>query len=120
MNLRLQLVVAVVIILAMIYITNKVRKKQVELKYALLWYALGLIYLLFDLIPPLQTGICQLLGITVPINMLIFLAIGLILLIIFQQMMIVSKQAKTITRLTQEIGILNEELMKTREKDEVR
>lgn len=110
MNLRLQLVVAVVIILAMIYITNKVRKKQVELKYALLWYALGVIYLLFDLIPPLQTGICRLLGITVPINMLIFLAIGLILLIIFQQMMIVSKQTKTIVRLTQEIGILNERL----------
>ena len=51
MNLRLQLVVAAVIILAMIYITNKIRKRQVELKYALIWYALGIVYLLFDLIP---------------------------------------------------------------------
>ena len=110
MNLRLQIVVAVVIILFMIYTTNKVRKKQVELKYALIWYALGVIYLLFDLIPPLQTGICRLLGIAVPINMLIFLAIGLILLIIFQQTIIVSKQTKIIARLTQEIGILNEQI----------
>ena len=110
MNLRLQLVVAAVIILAMIYITNKIRKRQVELKYALIWYALGIVYLLFDLIPPLQIGICRLLGITVPINMLIFLAIGLILLIIFQQTIIVSKQTKMITRIAQEIGILNEEI----------
>ena len=106
MNLRLQLVVAAVIILAM----NKIRKRQVELKYALIWYALGIVYLLFDLIPPLQIGICRLLGITVPINMLIFLAIGLILLIIFQQTIIVSKQTKLITRLAHEIGRLNEEI----------
>ena len=110
MNLRLQLVVAAVIILAMIYITNKIRKRQVELKYALIWYALGIVYLLFDLIPPLQIGIYRLLGITVPINMLIFLAIGLILLIIFQQTIIVSKQTEMITTLEQEIGILNEEI----------
>ncbi|MBQ1843194.1 MAG: DUF2304 domain-containing protein [Lachnospiraceae bacterium] len=110
MNFRLQLVVAVVIILAMIYISNKVRKKQVELKYALIWYGLGVVYLLFDLIPPLQTAICSLLGIAVPINLLIFLAIGLILLIVFQQVIIVSAQTRRITRLTQEVGILNAEL----------
>ena len=110
MNIRLQLVVAVIIILAMVYISNKVRKKQAELKYTLIWYALGVVYLLFDLIPPLQTAVCNLLGITIPINMLIFLAIGLILLIVFQQMIIISAQTKRITRLTQEVGILSAEI----------
>ncbi|MGN0240270.1 MAG: DUF2304 domain-containing protein [Candidatus Weimeria sp.] len=116
MNLRLQLFVAVVIILAIVYITNKVRKKQVELKYVLIWYALGVIYLLFDLIPPLQSAVCGLLGISVPVNMLIFLAVGLILLIVFQQTIIISRQSRTIVRLTQEIAILNEKLDCTEQK----
>ena len=117
MNFRLQLIVAAVIVLAMIYIINKIRKKQVELKYALTWFTVGIVYLLFDLIPQLQTWICELLGITVPQNMLIFLALGLILVILFGQTVIVSNQSNQIKRLIQEVGILNAEIDEVRKKE---
>lgn len=117
MNFRLQLIVAAVIVLAMIYIINKIRKKQVELKYALIWFTVGIVYLLFDLIPQLQTWICELLGITVPQNMLIFLALGLILVILFGQTVIVSNQSNQIKRLIQEVGILNAEIDEIRKKE---
>lgn len=117
MNFRLQLIVAAVIVLAMIYIINKIRKKQVELKYVLTWFAVGIIYLLFDLIPQLQIWVSNLLGITVPQNMLIFLALGLILVILFGQTVIVSNQSNQIKRLIQEVGVLNAEIDEIRKKE---
>jgi hypothetical protein len=120
MNLRLQLIVAVIIVLAIIYIINKVRKGQVDLKYSLTWFAIGIIYLLFDLIPQFQKGLCKLLGISTPQNMLIFLAIGLIFVILFQVTVIVSNLSKKNRKLIQEIGIVNKELedIKDRMKNE--
>lgn len=110
MNLRLQLIVAGIIVIAIIYIINKVKKGQVELKYSLTWFAIGIIYLLFDLIPQFQKGFCKLLGISTPQNMLIFLAIGLIFVILFQVTVIVSNLSKITRKLIQEIGISNKEL----------
>ncbi len=115
MNIRLQLIVAVIIVIAMIYIINKVRKHRVELKYSLPWFAVGIIYLLFDLIPQLQIWVCALLGVSVPQNMLIFLALGLILVILFTTTVIVSSQSVNIKRLIQENGLLKAELEKVKE-----
>lgn len=110
MNIRLQLIVAAVIILAMIYIINKIRKSQVNLKYSLTWFVVGIIYLLFDLIPPLQMWVCKLLGISVPQNMLIFLAIGLALVILFSVTVIIFGQTEKIRRLVQEVDTLKKEI----------
>ena len=37
MSIKLQILIIVVIILAMLYIVNHVRKKSIDFKYALLW-----------------------------------------------------------------------------------
>lgn len=118
MNFRLQIIVAIVIVIGMVYIVNKIRKKQVELKYSLTWFAVGIVYLLFDLIPQLQTWICGIVGISVPQNMLIFLALGLILVIIFGQTSIISKQSINIKRLVQETGILKAEIERLKNSEE--
>lgn len=109
MNFRLQIIVALVVILSIAHIINNVLKKKLELKNALIWFSLGIIYLIFDLIPQLQVIICKLLGISIPQNMLIFLALGLILCILYSQTIVISKQGEVIKRLIQEIGILQAE-----------
>ncbi|MDD6147471.1 MAG: DUF2304 domain-containing protein [Lachnospiraceae bacterium] len=118
MNFRLQIIVAIVIVIGMVYIVNKIRKKQVALKYSLTWFAVGIVYLLFDLIPQLQTWICGIVGISVPQNMLIFLALGLILVISFGQTSIISKQSINIKRLVQETGILKAEIERLKNSEE--
>ena len=41
MTIRLQIIVVVLMILSFVFIINLVRKKQIELKYALMWLIVG-------------------------------------------------------------------------------
>ena len=74
MTLRLQLIVAVAVIVALFYIGNLVRIRRLELKYALIWFLVGVLLLIFDLAPGILDFLTDLLGITLPINMLFSLA----------------------------------------------
>ena len=41
MNIRIQILIVVITLLAMFYVINKIRNKGIELKYSLVWLALG-------------------------------------------------------------------------------
>ena len=110
MNIRLQFIVGIALVIAIIYVINKVRTGKVDLRYVLIWLLLGMIFLAFDFIPQLQLAVSNILGIASPQNMLIFLSIGFILIILFNMTVIISKQTKRIERLIQENAILEGEL----------
>lgn len=118
MNKRLQVVVLIALLLFLVYIFKMIRDRKIEIKYALLWMFLSLFYLILDVIPPLQAWFAGLLGISAPISMLVFFAIGIILIILLNDTVIISKQAKVITRLTQEAALANGEIEKLRKKVE--
>ena len=99
MSLRLQVVIAIGAIIAILYIGNLVRIRRLELKYALIWFFVGLLLLIFDLFPGLLTIMSQTLGITLPINMLTFLGLLFVLIVI-------SNLTRKCKRLTQEVGLL--------------
>ena len=107
MTLRLQLIVAVAVIVALFYIGNLVRIRRLELKYALIWFLVGVLLLIFDLAPGILDFLTDLLGITLPINMLFFLGIAFILMIMFSQTIVISNLTRNTKRLTQAIGMLN-------------
>lgn len=115
MNIRLQFIVGIALVIAIIYVINKVRTGKVDLRYVLIWLLLGMIFLAFDFIPQLQLAVSNILGIASPQNMLIFLSIGFILIILFNMTVIISKQTKRIERLIQENAILEGELQKNKE-----
>lgn len=117
MNVRLQLIVGIIVVIAIIYVINKVRTGKVDLRYVLIWLLLGMIFLAFDFIPQLQLAVSNILGIASPQNMLIFMSIGFILIILFNMTVIVSKQTKRIERLIQENAILEGELYNTKLKN---
>ena len=72
MNLRTQWIVAIVIIVALCIIINMIRKKSLELRYALAWLLVGVGIIVLDLFPGLLEKLSKIMGITNPINMLFF------------------------------------------------
>lgn len=118
MSLRLQIIIGVLIVLALLAICNMVRKKKLDLKYALVWLCVGCVVLVFDISPQLLGIIAGVLGIGLPVNMLFFLGFVFSLLIIFVLTVSVSRLSDKVKRLTQEVALLEKELRKIQEKGE--
>ena len=72
MNFRLQVIIAIIILVALGFIINMIRKKALELRYALAWLVVGIGVLILDIFPVLMTRLAAMLGIYSPMNMLIF------------------------------------------------
>lgn len=119
MSLRLQVVIAIGAIAAILCIGNLVRVRRLELKYALIWFFVGILLLIFDLFPGLLQVMTQALGITLPINMLTFLGLLFVLMILFSQTIVISNLTRKCQRLTQEVGLLYKKVddLKTEQKN---
>ena len=103
MNIRLQIIIAVIIIVALGFIINMIRKKSLELRYALAWLIVGVGVL--DIFPELMTKLAAMLGIYSPVNMLFFLGFCFSLVIIFILTVAVSRMSIRIKNLTQELAL---------------
>ena len=71
-NIRTQIIIAIFIIIALYIIVNMIRKRQLELKYALAWLMVGIGILVLDIFPNSMIWLADVLGIAQPINMLFF------------------------------------------------
>lgn len=105
MNSRIQIIVAIVIVLALCVIINMIRRKALELRYALTWLGVGAVVLILDLFPGIMTQLSRLMGIALPSNMLFFLGFCFSLAIIFGLTIAVSKMSTRINDLTQEMAL---------------
>ena len=116
MNIRIQILIVVITLLAMFYVINKIRNKGIELKYSLVWLALGII--IFTCFPKLTTWLAHVLGISQPMNMLFFAGFCFMLPIIFSLSVSVSRLSNKVKRLTQEMALLEEQKRKAEEESE--
>lgn len=105
MNFRIQIIVAIAIVVALCIIVNMIRKKDLELRYALAWLLVGIGTLIFDLFPQLMNGLANIMGIAVPSNMLFFLGFCFSLVIIFVLTIAVSRMSIRIKKLAQQIAL---------------
>lgn len=105
MNLRTQWIVAIVIIVALCIIINMIRKKSLELRYALAWLLVGVGIIVLDLFPGLLEKLSKIMGITSPINMLFFFGFCFSLGIIFVLTLAVSKMSIRIKELAQKVAL---------------
>ncbi len=110
MSIKLQVIVAVLIVLSLLVIGNLVRKKKLDLRYALVWVVVGVVVLVFDVFPPMLNWVTHLLGIELAVNMLFFLGFVFSLLIIFTLTVSVSRLSDKVKRLSQEMALLEAEL----------
>ncbi len=107
MNTRIQVIIAVFIILALAIIINMIRKKALELRYALAWIGVGIGVLILDFFPRLMEVISEVLGIADPVNMLFFLGFCFSLIIIFILTIAISRMSVRIKELAQELALYN-------------
>lgn len=117
MNIRTQIFIILVVLFFMLYLANMVRRNKVELKYSLPWFLLGLGILVFACFPQLCALLAELLGIGLPINLLFFIGFCLTLVVIFSQSVSLSRLSEKNKKLTQELGLLRNEVNSLRQKD---
>ncbi|GFI26230.1 hypothetical protein IMSAGC012_01350 [Lachnospiraceae bacterium] len=108
MNLKIQVIVAALIVFALLWIANMVRRQVLDLKYALSWLTVGTAVLILDLFPGMMNRLVHLLGIELPVNMMFFFGFCFTLLLLFILTVKVSKQGEQLKRLTQEVALLED------------
>lgn len=108
MNVRTIVFIMLVATGAIISLLNMIRKRKLEIKYALPWLILYALIIIATLIPGMLNGLAELLGITLPINMLFFFGFCLSLSIIFGLTISVSRLSNKVVKLAQEVALLRE------------
>ena len=111
MNIKTQIIIAIGILIALVVIINMIRRKKLELRYALVWLAVGVSILVLDCFPELIAWLSTRMGIENPTNMLFFLGFCFALVIIFVLTMAMSRMSIRIKELAQEIA-LNQKINK--------
>lgn len=105
MNVKIQVIVAIFIFFALSIIINMIRKKSLELRYALSWLVVGISVLVLDFFPGLIENMADIMGIETPINMLFFLGFCFSLGIIFVLTLAISRMSVRIKQLAQELAL---------------
>ena len=114
MSLFTQIFVALIIVVFLCYVVSKLRKEQIEFKYALVWLISGIIILILAVFPGILSWMAASLGIGLPLNLVFFLGIIINLIISFALTVTYSKLKNMIYKVTQMNAILDNELSKTK------
>jgi len=111
MTLRLQIIMTAILLVSFLLILNMVRKRKLELKYALVWFIviIGLTILLW--VPGMLIKMSEIFGIYSPVNMIFLLGFLFALVIIFVLTVTVSRMSIRLRRLAQVVAIQNKNCM---------
>ena len=108
MTLKLQIIIGICLLVGLAAIVNMIRKRKLELKYALSWLIAIVFVLIMDCFPVLLIRLSYFLGIWAPVNMIFFLGFCFSLLIIFVLTVTLSRMSERVRKLAQAVA-LNEE-----------
>ena len=106
-----ELVVTLIIfaLIFILYVWHRVIKRNLSIKYALLWLVFCIAMVIAILIPDVLKIICDFIGINTVSNFIFLIGFGILLFITFVLTEIVSTQKNKITALAQEIAIMKHE-----------
>lgn len=103
---KLQIVLLLTSILGVILTVYLIKKNMLELKYSFLWILLSIFSISLAVYPEIMLYISLFLGIQLPVNALFLFGFYFVLSILFSLTIIVSKNAKRVKLLNQELAIL--------------
>ena len=109
MNIKTQIIVAVVVVFALSMIINMIRKKSLELRYALSWLGVGAGILILDFFPGAIEELANIMGIETPINMLFFLGFCFSLGILYTLTIAMSRMSIRMKKMAQELALYEKE-----------
>lgn len=110
MTVKLQIIVGICLFLALTVIVYMIKKRSLDLKYALSWLLALVFVLVLDLFPVLLTKLSMALGVWAPVNMIFFLGFCFSLLIIFTLTVMLSRMAERVRKLAQAVAMNEEKL----------
>lgn len=110
MNIKIQVIIAVFILIALTIIVNMIRKKSLELRYALAWLIVGGGVLILDIFPGIIAWLANVMGVFTPVNMLFFLGFCFSLGIIFVLTVAVSRMSIRLKDLAQELALYEKKM----------
>jgi hypothetical protein len=93
-------------LLGLVAIIQLIRRGLFRERYALIWLFSGLVSVAVCASPGLLEAVCRTLDVTVPLNLLLFLAVLFLAAVCMMLSIVVSKQAMRIEILAKEIGLL--------------
>lgn len=118
MSIKLQIFIAVIDLIAFVLIVNMVRKKKLDLRYALSWLSVLVLMLILDVFPQIVFWLTELVGIDTPSNMVFFVGFLFLVVLIYVSTVSISHLSQKTKRLTQEVALLRKELSEMKaEKD---
>ena len=107
---QLQLIAAFILLAGMFTLVQMMRKRKLDIKYALSWMLMIVVMLIVDLFPPILSLISYLFGIATPVNTLSFLGFVFSLVLIFVLTVSVSRLSERIRQLSQAVALLEQKL----------
>ena len=116
MTVKLQVVIALAILVVFAILVNMIRKRKLELKYSLVWMMVLCALLIFACAPKLLIVVSDFLGIYAPVNMIFFLGFCFSLVIIFSLTVALSRLSNSVRTLDQ-IVALNEKRLQELEQE---
>jgi len=66
------------------FMVELLRRRRLREKYAALWIVVSVVVLLFAIFPALTTGLAELVGVTIPVNLVFFLGLLVLLIVCVQ------------------------------------
>ena len=117
MQISLKIALIVIALIYIICILKAVKSKKMRIGYLIFWMIIGVILIVALCIPNFVDNVSRCLGFEMPINMIFSMAIFIILYLIFNLTILISKQEQKNVMLIQEISILKkrvEELEKNK------
>lgn len=109
MSLRIQMLLIVLLVALLFIIIGMIKKRQLELKYILVWFACDIILIIFALFPGAMDKLSKMLGIYSPMNMIFFVGFVIAFIIIFALTAILSRVTTRVRRIAQALALLSEE-----------
>ena len=110
MRSHLQWILISGIIIFFILVLLFLKRKELSLKYTLLWLLAGSVMAVMVISPSVLIVLSKLLGIETPMYTLFVIGMGFILCILMALTSIVSRQNQKITKLIQTIGMLEKRI----------
>lgn len=117
MTLKLQILIIVALVIALVFVIVQIRNRKLDLKYSLTWFCLILALLILTLFPQILTFFSTLIGFGSQMNMLFVSGFLLALLIIYTLTRAVSKLMDQVRTLTQKVALLESELRDAKDGD---
>ena len=110
MNTALRIALVIGVLIYLVFITVMLKKKSLNLKYALLWIFSAFVMLILAIFPKIVDYIAYILGIQNAVNSIFLIFVFFILLILISLTSIVSTPHRKIKTLIQHMAILEKKI----------